>query len=235
MNPRATPRRTRNPPETPATPPSPACHHRCGGPARAERSPAVRIGLDMGQYRSPPGSHMLHRNGGDPVLVECSVGFRHARGQRCPRPHRRRQGHPIGGAMENPPREPTTPVVNVGLAMPEPDRDPYSTGVTSCPSASAAADTGNSSLDQQVNAGAGLPQSGGGGALTEAPVRASWKRKRLVCGSSSQRSTPEFDSPELEAGLIQSDTTSASRRQHPSRDHSIPQEERTRGIHYDQI
>jgi hypothetical protein len=88
-----------------------------------------------------------------------------------------------------------------------------STGDTSCPST--AADTGSSSLDQDFNAGTGLPQSGGGGgggggrALAETPVRVSCKRKKLVCGSSSQRSTPpEFNLVESEAGLIQSDPSS---------------------------
>ncbi|CAD6267279.1 unnamed protein product [Miscanthus lutarioriparius] len=99
-------------------------------------------------------------------------------------------------SVENPPREPTTPVVNVGLAMPGPDRDPYSTGVTSCPSASAAADTGSRSPDLEVNAAVGLPQSGGGGALTEAPVRASSKRKCL-------------NSSSTEADLVRSDPSSA--------------------------
>ncbi|XP_066360411.1 uncharacterized protein [Miscanthus floridulus] len=99
-------------------------------------------------------------------------------------------------SVENPPREPTTPVVNVGLAMPGPDRDPYSTGVTSCPPASAAADTGNQSPDLEVNATVGLPQSGGGGALTEAPVRGSSKRKCL-------------NSSSTEADLVRSDPSSA--------------------------
>jgi hypothetical protein len=83
-------------------------------------------------------------------------------------------------SAENPPQEPTPLVVNNGLAMPEPDPDPYCTGYSSC-CPSTAADTGSSSLDQEVNAGAGLQQSGGGGgALTEAPVRGSSKRKKLV-------------------------------------------------------
>ena len=64
---------------------------------------------------------------------------------------------------------------------------------------------GISSPDLEVNTGPGLPQSGGG-ALTEAPVGGSGERKRVVCGSSSQqRSTPEFNLEELEAGLVQSD------------------------------
>jgi hypothetical protein len=111
-------------------------------------------------------------------------------------------------SAENPPQEPTPLVVNNGLAIPEPDPDPYCTGYSSC-CPSTAADTGSSSLDQEVNAEAGLPQSGSGGcALTEAPVRASCKRKKLVCGSSSQRSTSEFDLVELMHVLVQSDPSS---------------------------